>query len=124
MEGKGILGAYTILEQKSVLSNYYLGLKNVFPSFFKKYESIFFQTLGFGALMNAFPVVFSITLREYKGFRVEDVTKVFNEISYFDFEQWARVGTGTAAENDAADDLISELRDAYSEDGSKTSIRV
>jgi DGQHR domain-containing protein len=125
LEGKGLLGAYTIMEQKAVLNNYYMGLKNVFPSYFKKYESIFFQTLGFGALMNAFPVVFSICLREYKGFRVEDITKVLNQISHFDFEAWSKIGTGTGAENDAAEELISELRDAFNnQDGSKSSIRV
>ncbi len=124
LEGKGILGAYTIMEQKAVISNYYLGLKNVFPSYFKKYESIFFQTLGFGALINAFPVVFSISLREHKGFRVEDVTKVLNQISHFDFDAWSKIGTGTGAENDASEELISDIRDAFSDDGTKSSIRV
>lgn len=125
LEGKGILGPYTISEQLAVLTNYYLGLRNVFPTHFKNYESIFFQTIGFGALLNAFPTVFSISLKEYKAFRVEDVTKVFKKIDHFDFGVWTKMGTGSAAESQASEDLLSELLGSFvDEEGTNASLRV
>jgi len=115
LEGKGILSAFYEHEQRLIISNYYRGLKNAFPGYFRKYESVFFQTIGFGAVMNALPTVFSICLKKYQGFTAEDVTKIFKEILHFEFSNWSKIGTGNAAEREAGDDLISELKAAFDE---------
>lgn len=121
-EGKGFLHIYTEQEQRHLISNYFKGLKNVFPKEYTKSDSIFFRTLGFGALMNALPTVFSLCLSNESGFRVEDVTKILKEIGHFDFSQWSRIGTGSAAENQAGNDITSELNSAFelNEDGPRT----
>ena len=115
LEGKGILSAYTELEQKSVINNYYKALRNVFPKEFNKFDSIFFQTLGFGALINALPTFFSLSLKQNVGFTVSDATKIFKAIDYFDFSEWRRKGTGSAAENDASADLKAALKNTFSD---------
>lgn len=112
-EGKGIFASFTEIEQKSIIKNYYLGLKNVFPKQFSKPDSIFFQTLGFGALMNTLPSFFSLCLNHFGGFAVEDTTKAFREISHFDFDEWYKKGTGNAAEIEAGNDLAEELTRAF-----------
>ena len=117
LEGKGILSTYTEKEQKAVISNYYTGLKNVFPSEFKKIESIFFQTIGFGALMNALPTVFSLCLKYHQGFSAKDVTETLKKIDYFDFSQWRSRGTGSSAEIEAAEDFRTELTNIYESSG-------
>lgn len=122
LEGKGILSAYTEREQTAVISNYYIAIKNAFPNQFKKHESIFFQTLGFGALINALPTFFSICLKNYKGFTAEDATKVFNKIKHFDFSDWSKKGTGSSAEIEAAEDLKVELTSAFEDAGEGISV--
>jgi DGQHR domain-containing protein len=117
--GKGIFASYTEMEQRSILSNYYKGLRNIFPSEFNKRDSIFFQTLGFGALMNALPTFFSLCLKEYSGFTLEDTTATFKKIDYFDFALWKSKGTGSAAEIEAGNDLSAELNTIF-EVGNKT----
>jgi DGQHR domain-containing protein len=107
--GKGILNAFTEAEQRGIIANYFTALKNIFPKEFNRIDSIFFQTLGFGALMNALPTFFSICLRVHAGFAVEDATKVFKKIDYFDFSTWHSKGTGSAAEIEAGNDLSTEL---------------
>lgn len=110
---KGPLSTYTVQEQKGILSNYFNALKNVFPKDFNKVDSIFFQTLGFGALINALPNFFNICLREHSGFTVEDATKVFKQIDFIDFSSWKKKGTGSAAEIEAGNDLITELNSIF-----------
>jgi DGQHR domain-containing protein len=120
LQGKGLLAVYTINEQRGIISNYYKSLQNVFPKEFNSKNSIFFQTLGFGALMNALPTFFSICFREYKGFTVEDSTKVFRKIEYFDFSDWHKKGTGSGAEIEAGNDLITELNTIFDIGDNKT----
>jgi len=111
--GKGILNAFTETEQRSIFNNYYKALKNIFPKEFNRTDSIFFQTLGFGGLINALPTFFSVCLREYSGFAVEDATKVFKKIDYFDFNTWHSKGTGSSAEIEAGNDLTTELNSIF-----------
>jgi DGQHR domain-containing protein len=65
----GILSTFTEREQLGIISNYYQGLRNVFAKDFDSKDSIFFKTLGFGALWNVFPTFFSLTLKNQKAFR-------------------------------------------------------
>lgn len=98
-----------------ILTNYYDGLSVAFPKIFSK-SSIFFQTVGFGALMNALPTALHICMTTYKGFKVEHVAKMFKEVQHFDFAGWESLGTGSAAENQAGEDLKQELIAAFSPD--------
>ena len=113
LDGKGIFHIFTAFEQNAIINNYYISLRNVFPKQFNRLDSIFFQTLGFGALMNALPKFFSICLRDNKGFTAADATKIFNEINHFNFDDWYKKGTGSAAEIEAGNDLQTELSDAF-----------
>ena len=115
-EGR-VLNIYTEHEQRMIISNYYTALKIVFPVEYTKPNSKFFQTLGFGALMNSLASFFSICLTQQGGFSVSDATKVFKEISHFDFMSWDAYGTGNAAENQAGEDLKSELKAAFETQG-------
>ncbi len=118
-----ILEPYTLLEQRVIMANYFLALRNVFPTLYGRKDSVFFKTLGFGALLNALPTFFSICLKEHQAFRVADATKVFQEINHFDFSSWSK-GTGSAAEKEAGEDLIVELRKALVEDSSEGHLRL
>jgi DGQHR domain-containing protein len=113
VEAKGHLSAFSLREQKQIIANYYKGVQNVFPKEFNKPDSIFFQTLGFGGLIGALPTFVNLCVKHYKKFRVEDVTQAFMEIKHFDFTGWNQLGTGTAAENQAGEDLKTELLAAF-----------
>jgi len=107
----GTFTSYNASEQQTILSNYYTALENVFPDSFDRADSLFFQTLGFGALVNVLPTVFSLALKHHNGFRVEDAAQILKLVDYFDFEAWRQAGTGNAAELGAAEDLRRGLLD-------------
>ncbi|MGA9210122.1 MAG: hypothetical protein WB347_20155, partial [Terriglobales bacterium] len=109
----GMLHVYTEREQTAVVSNYYKGLREVFPKEFDKRDSIFFKTVGFGALWNAFPTFFNLALKNQAGFGVKDVVAVFKRIESFDFSTWAQYGTGNQAEINAGEDVKTELLLAF-----------
>lgn len=113
MDGRA-LSVYSLREQSAILSNYFSGLRVAFPSKFSQ-SSIFFQTLGFGALINALPTAMGLCLKNYQAFKVSDVAKLFGQISHFDFDVWSKMGTGSSAELQAGEDLKQELKTAYEE---------
>jgi DGQHR domain-containing protein len=113
---KGILNVYTVTEQTKVVSNYFNGLRQVFPKEFDKKDSIFFKTVGFGALWNAFPTFFNLAVKNQKGFTVSDVIAIFKPIESFDFSGWSQYGTGNQAEVNAGEDLKTELLLAFKGD--------
>jgi DGQHR domain-containing protein len=107
---KGIFHPYGLNEQVGIIDNYFRALKHVFPTYFKTGDrQIFFKTLGFGAMINALQTVFSLSLREHNGFRVEDVAKVLKKVEDFDFSPWERYGSGVQAENQAGEDFRQDL---------------
>jgi len=110
---KGMLYVYSQREQVAVVSNYYKGLREVFPKEFDKKDSIFFKTLGFGALWNAFPTFFNLALKNQSGFTVKDVIAIFKKIESFDFSTWAQYGTGNQAEMNAGEDVRTQLLVAF-----------
>ena len=115
---KGILGPYLEREQMAVISNYYGALRQVFPTEYRKKDSVFFKTVGFGGVWNVFSTIFSMTLKNRGGFRVQDVVAVLRRIENFDFSGWRQYGTGNQAEINAGDDLKAELLLAFNtEDG-------
>jgi DGQHR domain-containing protein len=111
---RGMLNVYTEREQSAVISNYFNGLRQVFPKEFDKKDSIFFKTVGFGALWNAFPTFFNLAVKNQQGFSVQDVVATFRHIDTFDFSAWAQSGTGNQAEISAGEDLKAELSIAFS----------
>ncbi len=116
-QDKGILGTSPEPEQRAVISNYYKGLSQVFSREFSAIDSMFFKTVGFGALWNAFPTFFSLTLTHQTGFEVKDVVAIFKRIESFDFSSWKEYGSGNAAENLAGNDLIASLLIEYGTTG-------
>lgn len=64
---KGKLALYSFTFQVGLLKNYYKALSHVFPDAYNPKEgvSVFFQTLGFGAMTFALPTVFDVCLTEY-----------------------------------------------------------
>lgn len=112
---RGLLAPYVEKDQVGILVNYYLGLAQVFPEEYENSSSIFFKTLGFGALMNVFPVFFPLTLKERQGFRVSDVAWVFQQVQSYSFEGWKQAGTGSQGELLAGDDLKTSINWAFRE---------
>jgi DGQHR domain-containing protein len=124
-QDKGILGVFSEREQVAVVSNYYQGLRQVFQKEFDNKNSMFFKTLGFGALWNVFPTFFSLALRNHKGFEVKDVVAIFKRIESFDFSAWKEFGSGNQAETLAGEDLKTTLLLAFtSDEGTSGSLRV
>ncbi len=121
---RGKFGIYTELEQRQIIDNYYLAFQQAFPKEYCSENSVFFKTIGFGALMNALPTLFDYTLTSQHGFTVENATAVLKNVDYFDFGAWNKFGTGNAAEIQAGDDLREELRSVFEDAGSATSIRL
>lgn len=119
------LHLYTIPEQGQIINNYFSGLRMAFPDRFNT-SSVFFQTLGFGALINALPTALNLCLRHYRAFKVSDVAQMFGQITHFDFDAWQSMGSGSGAEIQAGEDLKIELRDAFEGPGgvSQTAIEL
>ncbi|HEY5373210.1 MAG TPA: DGQHR domain-containing protein [Polyangiaceae bacterium] len=112
----GVLAQFRDDDRAKIINNYYLALAAVFPKAFKDdEESIFFKTLGFGALMNALPRFMYFATYYYKGLRVAEFTKVLKLVDNFRFDEWHGRGTGSAAENTASQDLIAALERAFSQ---------
>ena len=109
------ISAYTLPEQKKIIDNYFRGLREHDRQFFRYSPSIVFRTVGFGALLNALSTFFSLALRQYQGFRVEDVAEIFNKVD-FNFSEWVNAGSGNAAELQAGKDLEEAVRHAYETD--------
>ena len=74
----------------------------------------FFSTLGFGAVMNALPLVFDITMKNAGEVSVADIVKTLSAVDYFEFSDWKLYGSGNQAELQAGNDLREELREAHS----------
>lgn len=112
----GIIGTNTPQEQTGAINNYFKAIKNIFPSEFNK--GIFFRTVGFGAVWRAFPLIFGRALGIHKSFSVAAISKILSEIKGFEFENWLQLGTGSAAEIQAGDDLIATLHETFEGDPS------
>jgi DGQHR domain-containing protein len=121
---KGFLNAYTEPEQARIISNYFEGLRQVFPKEFEAKDSMFFKTLGFGALWNVFPTFFSLTLKNQSGFTVKDVATMLRPIQDTDFSTWAQYGSGDQAERTAAEDLRTSLLLAFQTDAEQTTLKL
>jgi len=122
MDG-GRLATFSLQETEKIINNYFRALGHVFTSEFQRTDSVFWKTVGFGALMNALPTFLDITLTQEKGFAVEDAIKTFDKIEDFSFRTFSSYGSGTKAERSAGQDLSTTLVDRASGE-SKESIRL
>jgi DGQHR domain-containing protein len=113
---RGRLAIYPDETRAGVLNNIYRALSAVFHKEYSRPESIFFKTLGFGAVMAVLPTVLDVTLQTHQTFSVEAVSATFKRIDYIDFAAWQQRGTGVQVENAAADDLRTELLSAVAGD--------
>lgn len=116
LKNGGTLSPYTLTEQTGVINNYFRALVNSFPKHSKGDTSIFFKTVGFGAVWRVFPFVFNNALANHKASNVSAFTKIFAEISGFNFDNWTQYGTGTSAETQAGEDLLAVLQEAFAVD--------
>ncbi len=105
----GCLFIYTDDERKRLLSNYYNAIRATHPKEFDKRDSVFFKTVGFGAMINALPTVLQLSIHLLGGLAVDDMTKLFSNITEWDPVSWRELGTGSAAEKRAGDDLLTLL---------------
>ncbi|MDR3487457.1 MAG: hypothetical protein P4M05_21450 [Bradyrhizobium sp.] len=80
-------------------------VKSTYSEEWKKTDSIFFKTVGFGALMNVFEDIFKECTMQGEGFRVSDIVDVLRPLQNFDFAQWSTKGSGNKAEMEAAKDF-------------------
>ena len=119
---RGPLRIWTLKEQTGIIDNYYSGLREAFPEQWKLSDNVFFQTIGFGAMMNVFEEVFSSVTASKGRFRKSDVTEEFSKIESFDFKQWSSYGSGNKAEIEAAQDLRLDLSRARALDENAPSI--
>jgi DGQHR domain-containing protein len=109
----GILRARTESQQRTMLENYFGALGDVFPKAYDAADSIFFKTLGFGGVMNAFTEVHDITFRrDPTSFTRADLVRTLKFIEDYDFSSWKNLGSGNAAELLAGRELSDELRRA------------
>lgn len=107
----GRLAQFNDEERAAILVNLYQGLEQAFPREYQRPDSVFFRTIGFGAIMNALPVIIDSTflLANRVTFRVDAVVKTLRLLGTFNFDAWRQMGTGTAAENQAADDIRTRI---------------
>lgn len=120
----GRLATFTMAECKDIIDNYFTAISHVFPKEFKRLDSVFFKTIGFGALMNVLPTFLDLTIKYHKAFRVADAVKIFKQVEDFNFREWSRMGTGTQAENSAAEDLRITLRERLASATGDSQIRL
>jgi DGQHR domain-containing protein len=108
----GALSHYNDDDRRKIINNYYRALELVFPKEYRDGDSIFFKTLGFGALMNALPKFIHHGIHYGDGLRVAEFRKMLASISDFDFASWHGRGTGSASENSAAADVMVQFETA------------
>jgi hypothetical protein len=109
---KGILKIFPLPDQIKIIDNYYTALRDIFPEEFRKANSLFFRTIGFGATLNAFDEIFTRVLSEHGSFKVQDIKKLFGLVSDYEIAEWEQYGTGNKAEQLAAQNLMTALRKA------------
>jgi DGQHR domain-containing protein len=91
-----------------IINAFYKALGQTFPEEYDATTSVFFKTVGFGALIGVLPTVIDIALGESHGFRVAHATRVLQRIGDFDFSPWRKM-TGSGAEIALADELRKKL---------------
>lgn len=123
-DNTGKLNTYSRYEQIGVINNYYKALRHVFADHFEFPKSTFFRTLGFGAIINALPLVLDLSMRRHSGFTVQNVAEVLGSVSDFEVGAWNSLGAGNQAESQAGEDFREELKRRYKEETESTVLRL
>ncbi|MGA8614987.1 MAG: DGQHR domain-containing protein [Xanthobacteraceae bacterium] len=105
----GVLAKFKVDTQVRILNNYFNGISDAYPDEADQYPPVFFQTIGFGAFMNFFPAFFTEVYPKDKAFTRERVRQKLVEMGDPKFDEWRKMGSGTQAENTAAEQLDSLL---------------
>lgn len=108
----GFLFPYDDEDRCKIISNYYDAIRLQFSKEFNTTNSVFFKTVGFGALMNCLPLFFNLTIARSGSFRTKDARQMFGMIPEFDPARWKQMGSGNAAEKSAGEDLQTLLTQA------------
>jgi len=82
----GVLKDFTLDQKVKILSNYFSAIKQLFPDKWGHRGSIIAKTLGFNAFVRLFPRVFSVIVKETKGFKIDAILKTLKPLQHFDFE--------------------------------------
>lgn len=106
---RGVLRVFTLPEQTAIIGNYFAALKRVYPEQWKKVDNIFFRTVGFGAMMNMFEEIFTITTSSLSGFTIQDIEKTLEGVKHFEFASWEAGGSGNKAEMEAAAEFRTDF---------------
>lgn len=106
---RGVLRVFTLPEQQAIIANYFAALKRAYPDQWAKADNIFFRTVGFGAMMNMFEEIFTITTTSSSGFTVQDIETTLSGVKHFEFASWEAGGSGNKAEMDAAAEFRTDF---------------
>jgi DGQHR domain-containing protein len=111
LKREGRLAQFNDEVRAAILNNIYRALEQTFPREYQRPDTVFFRTIGFGAMMNSLPVIIDTTIRLAGAidFRVPAIKDTLKLLGSFDFKGWREMGTGTAAEKQASDDLTETL---------------
>jgi len=118
----GALHTFTHDERRKILNAYYKALEVVWPDEYEGSDggSVFFQSLGFGALIGALPQFMRYSLRAHGGYRVADFAAMFKSIeNAIDWDSWKGRGTGTSYEAQSAKELVDAIDAAQKDEPPK-----
>lgn len=108
---KGILRLHSFERQSKIISNYYDACRTVFWKEWKGTANVFFQTIGFGAIMNVFEPLLNYTLQSSKSMTTDSFVSTLSLVSDYDFEAWRQAGSGNKAETQAATSFLAEFNE-------------
>lgn len=125
---RGRLNDFTMQEQVKIIDNYFKAIEKAFPQELKKDRPIFYQTIGFGAFMKAFELIFNtIVNKTCGGFEVENIVNLLNLFSLdlqTNISLWNQYGTGEKAETAASNEIKTYIQQINSQSEWKSSIRL
>ena len=121
----GLFRRYSIEDQFGILKNYFLAITaRVGEDTFRGQEHIFLTALGFAALVNLLPKVFSDTLARYNDFRIDSIYQTIAGIENYDFSRKSHKGLGGDAGANKVSKDIAQLLQTHQDDSDSSSIRL
>ena len=119
----GLLRGFSIEDQFGILKNYCSAITaRVGEETFRSPEHIFLTALGFAALVDLLPKVFSDTLARHKNFKVDSIYQTVEGIENYDFSRKLHKGLGGDAGASKVSKSIATLLWNRQEDSDTPSI--
>jgi DGQHR domain-containing protein len=109
---KGTLAAYSLEDRCRIINNYYRAIGIVFPEEFGKNRSFFFQTVGFGGLMDVMPLFMQRAIERGASLQTKEFVALFSKVQTFNIREFEGQGTGAGTEVAFARKLSKELDEA------------